>query len=217
VTGSDRKKVFRIGLTGGIAGGKTTVADLFADLGIPVIDTDLIARDLVRPGTPALNEIHDRFGDTVFDASGNLDRSSMRKIIFASDDARLDLEAILHPRIGAEVMRQADAANGPYQIIVVPLLVDSPLKQFVDRVLVVDCTEDVQMQRLIRRDAETEGQARRILEAQSSREDRLAIGNDVIQNNTDLQQLGEDVRDLDEMYRRLAGRPDPTARLPETP
>lgn len=207
-------------MTGGIASGKSTVAELFASLGVPVIDTDLIAKDLVQRGAPALDEIRDRFGAAVFDSSGNLDRASMRTIIFADDNARLDLEAILHPRIGTVVMQQADAANGPYQIIVVPLLVDSPLRQFVDRVLVVDCPENVQIQRLLLRDAETEERARRILAAQSSRADRLAIADDVIRNDTSVERLGEDIKDLDRMYRRLAlppAPPDPIARSPETP
>lgn len=202
------KKPFRVGLTGGIASGKSTVARLFADSGIPVIDTDVIARDLVQPGTPALEEIRARFGNTVLSTAGNLDRSAMRKIIFESDEARRELEAILHPRIGAETLRQADLANGPYQLIVVPLLVNSPLRQYLDRVLVVDCSEVEQVKRLMLRDEETATQARRILAAQSSREERLAIADDVVQNDASLQQLGDDVKVLDLKYRRLAAPQD---------
>ena len=145
----------RIGLTGGIASGKTTVANMFADLDVPVIDTDIIARQVVQPGEPALQEIRECFGDTVIDESGNLDRRAMRKLIFSDDNLRLQLEGILHPTIGAETRIQSDAANGPYQLIVVPLLVGSPLLQFVDRVLVVDCDEETQIQRLLARDTET--------------------------------------------------------------
>lgn len=196
----------RIGLTGGIASGKSVVADMFAELGVPVIDTDLIAREVVQPGQPALDEIRERFGETVIDAGGNLDRAALRKRIFSDDDARLDLEAILHPRIGAETRRQADAADGDYQLIVVPLLVGSPLVQFVDRILVVDCQEDTQIRRLLERDTETLEQARRILAAQSSREQRLAIADDAINNDHSLAHVRNQVADLDRKYRREARR-----------
>jgi dephospho-CoA kinase len=166
---------------------------------------------------PALEDIRERFGDTVFDQSAHLNRGAMRRIIFASVDARQDLEAILHPRIGAEVLRQSEIANGPYQIIVVPLLVNSSLRQFMDRVLVVDCLEDEQVRRLVHRDKETPLQARRILAAQSSREERLEIADDVIQNDATVQQLRESVKGLDQEYRRLAALQYPPERSPETP
>lgn len=217
MTDNDSNRSFRVGLTGGIASGKSTVADRFAELGIPIIDTDVIARDLVQPGEPALDAIHARFTDAVLDASGRLDRGAMRKIIFASEDARLELEAILHPRIGAEVLRQSDLVNGPYQIIVVPLLVNSPLRQNLDRTLVVDCSEDEQIRRLVQRDKETPAQARRILAAQSSREERLAIADDVIRNDVDLQALGKNVKDLDRKYRHLAALQYRRVQPPETP
>mgnify|MGYP001816776141 CR=1 FL=1 len=197
---------FRVALTGGIASGKSTLADMFAELGVAVIDTDIIAREVVQAGQPALREIRKRFGREVIDAVGNLDRRALRNIVFADEQARLDLEAILHPRIGAETRRQAEAAPGPYQIIVVPLLVGSPLLGFVDRVLVVDCDEDLQIQRLLARDTETVEQARRILAAQASREARLAIADDIIDNNQDLDDTRHQVRELDERYRRMAKR-----------
>ncbi|MBT8102162.1 MAG: dephospho-CoA kinase [Gammaproteobacteria bacterium] len=208
---------FRIGLTGGIASGKSTVADMFAELGVAVIDTDVIAREVVRPGQPALNEIRERFGDDLIDASGTLDRTAMRKRIFANENTRRDLEAILHPRIGAETLRQADAAPGPYQLIVVPLLVGSALTKYVDRILVVDCEEELQIQRLLARDAETVEQARRILSAQASREARLAIADDVLLNERSLEETRQLVKALDEKYRRLAAVPDRLERQPETP
>lgn len=180
---------------------------MFAALGVPIIDTDVIARELVQPGQPALDEIRNRFGNEVIDDAGNLDRRALRSMVFADENARLDLEAILHPRIGAETRRQADAAEGPYQIIVVPLLVGSPLTQFVDRILVVDCDEEVQLQRLLARDNETVEQARRILSAQASREARLAIADDVISNNRGLDETRRQVRELDKTFRHLADRP----------
>ena len=203
---NQEQQPLRIGLTGGIASGKSVVADLFGELGVPVIDTDIIARDVVAPGQPALDEIRARFGDEMIAEDGNLDRGAMREAIFADDDARRDLEAILHPRIGAETRRQADAAEGAYQLIVVPLLVGSPLADYVDRVLVVDCEEETQIDRLLARDAETREQAQRILAAQASREQRLAIADDVINNDHSLAHVHDQVEDLDRKYRRIARR-----------
>ncbi|MGI9237121.1 MAG: dephospho-CoA kinase [Woeseiaceae bacterium] len=194
----------RVALTGGIASGKSTVADMFVDLGIAIIDTDVIAREVVEPGRPALEEIRARFGERVIDDDGYLDRRALRELIFSDTNARSDLEAILHPRIGAETRRQANAAPGPYQIIVVPLLVGSPLRQFVDRILVVDCSEDLQIDRLLARDTETVDQARRILAAQASREERLSIADFVIDNDRGLEDAREQVRDLDKTFRGLA-------------
>ena len=200
--GSNRQRL-RIGLTGGIASGKSTVADLFAELGVPIIDTDIIAREVVKPGSAALREIRERFGDEIVDAAGNLDRGAMRQRVFADDNARLDLEAILHPRIGAETRRQATAAGGPYQIIVVPLLAGSPLAQFVDRILVIDCDEDTQITRLLARDNETIEQARRILAAQASRETRLQLADDVIHNDRGLEHTRAQVAALNTAYRLI--------------
>jgi len=193
-------------LTGGIASGKSTVADMFADLGVAIIDTDVIAREVVQPGQPALDEIRERFGNEVIDSAGNLDRRALRKLVFSDENARLDLEAILHPRIGAETRRQADTAPGPYQIIVVPLLVGSPLLRFVDHVVVVDCDEELQVQRVMARDAESAEQARRILAAQASRAARLAIADDIIDNDHGFDKTLRQVRRLDENFRRMAKR-----------
>ena len=207
--GDSTKKPLRVGLTGGIASGKSTVAEMFAQLGVTIIDTDVIAREVVEPGQPALEEIRTRFGEHLIDAAGNLDRSALRKTIFADAKARRELEAILHPRIAAEARRQADASGGAYQLVVVPLLTGSQLLGFVDRVLVVDCDEDTQVQRLLARDAETVEQARRILAAQSSREERLAIADDVIANDADLRHLRDEVTRLHREYLDLAAQQAP--------
>jgi len=199
---------YRVGLTGGIASGKSTVADLFAELGAAIIDTDIIARDVVQPGQPALDEIRKRFGDTVVDKDGALDRVQMRHLIFADEASRKDLEAILHPRIGNEVRRQSSNTDAPYQMIVVPLLVGSPLLRFVHRVLVVDCEEKTQIRRLLARDSETEAQARRILATQASREERLSIADDVIRNDGSRRDLRLSVKALDADYRRRAAAQD---------
>jgi len=202
VSGKDSIQSLRIGLTGGIACGKSTVAEMFADLGVPVIDTDIIAREVVQQGEPALYEIRVRFGEQVINFSGDLDRSALRNLIFSDTDARLDLGTILHPRIGAETRRQSAAATGPYQLIVVPLLIGSQLMQFVDRVLVVDCDEDTQIQRLMARDAETIEQAQRMLSAQASREERLAAADDVIINDQGLAATRTQVVKLDKKFRQ---------------
>lgn len=202
---SDRRhKPLRIGLTGGIASGKSTVADMFAELGVPVIDTDTIAREVVRPGKPALAEIRETFGAGVIATDGTLDRSAMRGIVFGDDAARHRLESILHPRIGRATRKQAETAGGAYQVIVVPLLVESSLREFVDRVLVVDCDEETQVARLLTRDAESENQARRMLAAQSSRAERLAIADDVVANDGTLDDTREQVLALHQRYLRVA-------------
>jgi dephospho-CoA kinase len=194
----------RVALTGGIASGKSTVADLFSEYGVPIIDTDVIARQLVRPGEPALEEIRATFGDEVFDADGGLDRKSMREIVFSDPQRRKQLESILHPKIREAVAAQSESVNGPYQIIAVPLLVGSPIQEFIDRVLVVDCDEDTQLNRLLARDAESEDQARRILAAQASRQDRLAIADDVILNDEELTDTRGQVDALHSKYLILA-------------
>jgi dephospho-CoA kinase len=197
-------KPLRIGLTGGIASGKSTVANMFAEFGVPVIDTDIIAREIVQPGQPALDEIRETFGTRFISADGTLDRPAMRAVVFADGTARHQLEAILHPRIRAAAMQQAASAGGDYQLIVVPLLVESPLKSFVDRVLVVDCDEQTQIRRLLSRDAESEDQARRMIAAQASREVRLAIADDVINNDGDLQETRDQALALHRNYLRRA-------------
>ena len=194
----------RVGLTGGIASGKSIVADMFADHGVPIIDTDLIARQIVMPGEPALAAIRTSFGNDVINDDGTLDRSALRKLVFADTGQRHQLEAIMHPRIQQETIDQATAAGGDYQLIVVPLLTDSPLKDLVDRILVVDCDQDIQIQRLLRRDEESREQAHRILAAQASREERLAIADDVINNDADVGSTRTQVDTLHQTYLTLA-------------
>ncbi len=195
---------FRVGLTGGIASGKTTVADLLASHGAQIIDTDIIAREVVEPGMPALDEIRAAFGDDVFHEDERLDRRALRSRIFADPAARAQLEGILHPKIRDATLREAATPDGPYQVIVVPLLTGSELAAAMDRILVVDCEESTQVARLLARDAESEDQARRILAAQASREERLAIADDVIMNDGSLDELESAVLELHEDYLRRA-------------
>lgn len=194
----------RIGLTGGIASGKTTVSDIFAELGVPVIDTDVIARDVVQRGTAGLNEVGQAFGTAVIAADGTLDRKQLRNIVFSDAQARRRLEAILHPRIRAMTEAKVEAETSHYLIIVVPLLVESPMKSMMDRILVVDCSEQLQIQRLMNRDVETEEQARRIMATQASRAQRLAIADDVITNNDELADTRQQVVALHDQYLRLS-------------
>lgn len=192
--------MLKIGLTGGIASGKSTVSDMFAEYGVPVIDTDRIARDIVRPGMPALDKIRRRFGDEVIAADGSLDRSELRRLAFDNERSRKALEAILHPKIRSETVARSKAAGGPYQIIVVPLLVESALKSFVDRIVVVDCDPQTQLQRLLSRDDETIEQAQRMIASQAAREERLAIASDVIDNNGD---ISDTRKQVEELHRRF--------------
>jgi dephospho-CoA kinase len=198
------KRLLRIGLTGGIASGKSTVAMRFGELGVAVIDADAAARSVVARGEPALGEILARFGPGVLAADGSLDRRELRNRVFADARARGDLEAILHPRIREEMERLADAAVGPYLVMAIPLLVETAGATRVDRVLVVDAPERVQIERVIARDACTAEQARAIIAAQASRAERLARADDVLPNSGDLAELRRGVDGLHERYLGLA-------------
>ncbi len=194
----------RIGLTGGIASGKSAVADLFAERGVPIIDTDVIAREVVEPGQPALAEIAREFGPGVLGADGRLDRRRLRDLVFSDDKRRKALERILHPVIRRVAEERARSAGGPYHIVVVPLLAESPMRASMDRILVVDCSERTQLERLLRRDAESEAQARRMIAAQASRAERLAIADDVIDNDGSLEATEQQVDALHRKYLEIA-------------
>jgi len=200
---SDRA-AFQVGLTGGVATGKSLVADEFAALGIPVIDTDVIARQVVEPGQPALERIAERFGPHMLAADGSLDRRRLRNHVFANVGERRALEAILHPLIRERSRAEAQAANGPYQLLVVPLLLETDWHRRVDRVLVVDCPESVQLARLVDRDGEQPEQARRMLDAQIPRGQRLAAADDVIDNSGSRAETQRQVGRLHERYLELA-------------
>jgi len=195
---------FRIALTGGIASGKTTVANLFAELGVPLIDTDVIARQVVEPGQPALEEVVKAFGPDVLDADGRLDRRRMRERIFSEPTARQCLEAILHPAIRAEMERQSRQAVGRYQVLVIPLLTEGKRRDHVDRVLLVDVPEELQVQRLMMRDGATHEQAQASLNAQATRAERLAMADDVVRNTGRVDDLRDEVAQLHAKYLALA-------------
>jgi len=195
---------FRVALTGGIASGKTTAAQVFADLGVPVIDTDVIARQVVEPGRPALTAVVDAFGPDILDTDGRLDRRCMRERIFADPSARQRLEAILHPAIRAEMERQSRAAGGPYQVLVIPLLTEGRRRDHVDRVLLVDVPEELQLERLMMRDGVTHEQARASRSAQATRAERLAMADDVVRNTGRAADLSAAIAALHEKYLQLA-------------
>ncbi len=201
---SGGRRVLRIGLTGGIASGKSTVANLFAELGIPLIDTDHLAREVVAPGTTLLAAIAAHFGTSILLADGALDRAALRTRVFAAPDERRWLEALTHPAIRALMEVRCEAAGGPYQIVAIPLLTETGRDQRIDRVLVVDCDPAVQLARLQARDGSTPSEARRILAAQATREQRLAMADDVIVNDADIGQLRGQVEVLHRRYLALA-------------
>ncbi|HTX04825.1 MAG TPA: dephospho-CoA kinase [Steroidobacteraceae bacterium] len=197
-------RILHVALTGGIASGKSTVAKFFAALGVPIIDTDQVAREVVEPGQPPLERLVERFGPAILTSDGHLDRPKLREIVFSDPKARADLEALTHPAIGSAVQAWSAAAGGPYQILIIPLLVEKGLTSQVDRVLVVDCGEELQIRRLQARDGSTLEQARAILNAQTSRAARLKAAHDVVQNEGDLSAVRDQVSLLHARYLELA-------------
>lgn len=193
----------RVGLTGGIASGKSLVSDLFAQLGVPVIDTDVIAREVVGPGSALRAALFDHFGPSIRTPAGDLDRVALRRIVFADPRRRQELEALLHPAIRARAEELARQRGGPYQVHVVPLLVETGAAARYDRVLVVDCPESLQIQRLRARTQMSEAEARAILAAQASRTQRLAVADDVIVNDGPAEALAPRVAALHERYLTL--------------
>jgi dephospho-CoA kinase len=197
---------FRVGLTGGIASGKSTAAKFFGALGIPIIDTDQLARDIVEPGQPPLERLVERFGPSILTEDGHLDRPALRNIVFSDPKARADLEALTHPAIGAAAEKRSAEAGGVYQIVMIPLLVEKGLGSQLDRVLVVDCDEELQIRRLQARDGSTLEQARAILNAQASRTARLKAAHDVIKNDGDMSAVRDQVETLHARYLELAAQ-----------
>lgn len=196
-----------IGLTGGIGSGKSTVADAFAALGAGVVDTDQIAHRLTAPKGAAMPAIAAEFGPSVVDPTGAMDRSAMRHIAFSDPLARRRLEAILHPMIGAESTRALDALDGPYRIVVVPLLVEGRhWRSRVDRILVVDCPRALQIDRVIQRSGLARAQIEAILEAQATREERLSAADDVIDNGGLPDALPRQISALHAAYCQLGSR-----------
>ncbi len=193
-----------IGLTGGIASGKSTVAEGFAQLGVPVIDADQVARDVVQPGTPGLQAVIDHFGTPVLTDSGELNRPLMRERVFNDPAERKALESILHPRIRAALTDWRQALTAPYGLLMVPILVEGGFDTICDRILVVDVPEETQIERLCARDNNTPELARKILAAQAPRETRLERADDVIENTGTPADLAPQIAALHARYLKLA-------------
>lgn len=198
--------MFRVALTGGIASGKSTVAAEFRRLGVPVIDTDQLARQVVEPGQAGHASLLDEFGPDVFDDAGHLDRNRLREMIFANEKTRERLNALLHPLIREQLASEIERLRSPYAIIEIPLLLETNSEAQFDRILVVDIDEATQLERLMRRDTADPEDARRIMAAQAGREERLAAADDLIDNSDDRAALRSRVEALHQQYLGMAER-----------
>ncbi len=203
--------IYRVGLTGGIGCGKSTVASLFKECGVLVIDSDVISHQMTQSGGMAIAEIREAFGDDYIDASGALDRVRMRQLIFSDHAAKLKLEAILHPLIRAQILVQVDNANinstlaSPYLLLVIPLLFETlSYHELVHRTLVVDCAESTQVARTIRRSGLDEQTVRAIMASQITRAERLRLADEIIQNDGNLDTLRQEVRQLHLHYKTIS-------------
>ena len=197
--------MFSVGLTGGIASGKTTISDLFASLGVSVVDTDVISRGLLQPDEPAYRQVSDHFGPSILDSEQRIDRAKLREIVFSNPVAKSWLEKMLHPLIYQRSLEEIRAhSRADYVLVVIPLLFETNFQALVDRILVVDCPREIQMQRLLRRDRIDESLARTMLAQQFSNEQRLARAHDIIDNRSDDCDLESQVQALHQQYLQLA-------------
>ncbi|MHB1942829.1 MAG: dephospho-CoA kinase [Acidiferrobacteraceae bacterium] len=197
-------KVLRVGLTGGVGAGKSHVASLFSVLGVPIIDADEIARALTAPGASALSEIVDAFGQEMLDSTGVLRRDVLRRRVFGHPEERRILEGILHPPVRATMEARTQTLDAAYCVMVIPLLIESGMRDFVDHVLVVDASPEVQIERVLRRSGLSRMEAERIMAAQADRQMRLKAADDVIENNMDGVDLSPQVHALHKKYLELA-------------
>lgn len=195
---------FRVGLTGGVASGKSTVSHLFAELGVTIIDADLIARQLLEKNTDCFKQVVQLLGDKVLLDNGEINRPFLRELIFTDAAAKQAVEQILHPNVRKQMLATAARSETPYCIFVAPLLIEADMLDLVDRTLVVDIPEPLQLQRLCQRDSLTEQQARRMLDNQASRDERLQAADDIIDNQGDTDTLQKKVKQLHLFYRDLA-------------
>lgn len=196
--------MLRIGLTGGIGSGKSTVCNLFAEFGVPIIDADVIARQLVAPGQPVLTQLAEVFGKAILQQDGSLNRAALRQLAFSDAQNKQKLDEIMHPLIYAEIEKQIASLQSPYCIMAIPLLLETRKKHVVDRVLVVDCPPSLQLKRVKHRDNVDEEQAKAIISLQADRDTRLAAADDVIDNSAGQTDLAEQVKNLHNSYLLLA-------------
>ena len=197
-----------IGLTGGIASGKSTATDYFRSLGVPVVDADEISRELAVPGMPAFTAIIEAFGKEYIDTDGQLDRSRLRRLVFSDSTQRSRLEKILHPRIREEIQHRLTTINAPYCVVSIPLLIETGQTDIVDRVLVIDTPVDIQINRLQQRETMNDNEIQAILNSQTSRQSRLEEADDTILNNDTITGLQEKLGALHHKYLALASVPD---------
>lgn len=193
-----------IGLTGGIGSGKSTVCQLFAQLGVPIIDTDTIAHALVEPGQPALKQLEAIFGHEIIDQQGHLDRAILRERVFSDASERQRLESILHPLIRSKMQRELKMLRASYVIIAIPLLLEKGWQNEADRILVVDTDESLQIERTIKRDGISADEVKRIMQTQVSRQQRIDAADDIIHNDGKREALKAQVLNLHQHYLQLA-------------
>lgn len=196
--------MLKIGLTGGIGCGKSTVCGLFEALEVAIIDADIIARRLVEPGMPALTFLTDSFGAGILSADGSLNRAKLRDLIFSDTDKKRQLESIMHPLVYAQISAEVAQLKNNYCIVAIPLLLETEKTEIVDRILVVDCSLETQLDRVVSRDRLSREQALAIIASQIPRQQRLALANDVIDNSSTTSQLAEQVKRLHNSYNLLA-------------
>ena len=197
-----------VGITGSIGSGKTAVSSIFADLGVPVIDADVIARNLLEPGEECYNDTVQLLGKQILDQDKHIDRNKVRQIIFQDEAKRIALEHIIHPRVRHYIKNQILSLSADYCIVVIPLLFESNMQDLVDRILVIDTEKELCINRVATRDQCTTEEASRILNVQTDNSFRLAAANDVLTNNGNLEQLVTAVKAWDQKYRTLGNRPD---------
>lgn len=195
--------MLKIGLTGGIGCGKTTVASLFAAYGTPIIDADEIAHALVEPGRPALRQLQQRFGQNIVADDGTLNRPALRELVFSHAEKKNQLEAILHPLIYQEMRQRLETLRGAYALLCIPLLLETGMQRFVDRIAVVDCPESAQLDRVKQRNGLAESAVRAIMQAQATRQQRLAAADDIIDNSGSVTELAQQVETLHNLYLTL--------------
>ena len=193
-----------VGLTGGIGSGKSTACALFAELGVEIVDADHVSRSVVAPGSPALQQLREQFGDAVVTRDGSLDRAWLRSRIFSDAAVRQQVEALLHPLIRSAMLEQIQRSRSAWLILAAPLLLENRAYDFVDRVLVIDADEAIQVARTSKRDHASEDEVRRIMQVQLPRSERLARADDVISNNGDTASLRRQVQEYSTLYQKLA-------------
>ena len=193
-----------VGLTGGIGSGKSTACALFAELGVEIVDADHVSRSVVAPGSPALQQLREQFGDAVVTRDGSLDRAWLRSRIFSDAAVRQQVEALLHPLIRSAMLEQIQRSRSAWLILAAPLLLENRAYDFVDRVLVIDADEAIQVARTSKRDHASKDEVRRIMQVQLPRSERLARADDVISNNGDTASLRRQVQEYSTLYQKLA-------------